>query len=109
MEKLKLNTTVIYILSSVGLICCCVGGFGFIPAGIALFLAINKLKEYNANPEDYENPKAMQTAKTIALVVLILNLAYLAYTIYIISTTGWDALLEQSRQMMEEMGMEQPN
>jgi len=108
MEKLKLNTTDIYILSGVGLLCCCLSGLGFIPAGIALYLAINKLKEYNANPEDYENPKPMQTAKTIAMVVLIINLAYLAYTIYILSTTEWDVLMEQSRQMMEEIGMEQP-
>ncbi len=109
MEKLKMNTTVIYILSAVGLICCCVGGLGFIPAGIAFFLAHTKLNEYNTNPEQYENPKGMQTAKVIAIVVFIINIAYLAYTIYLISSIGWDELLEQSRKTMEEMGIEQPN
>ena len=104
-----MNTTVVYVLSALGLICCCVGGLGIIPAGIAYYLANNKLKEYAINPEDYESSKGMQTAKTIALVILIINLAYLSYTIYILSTTDWDVLMEQSRQMMEEWGVEQPN
>lgn len=110
MEKQKLNTTVVYILSTFGLICCCVGGLGFIPSGIGYFLAHNKLTQYHANPEEFENPKGMQTAKIIAIVVLLINLAYLAFTIYRIYTIGWDNLLEQSREMMDQWGgMEQVN
>lgn len=108
MEKIKLNPTVTYILSVLGLLCCCVGGLGIIPAGIAYFMANGKIKEANVNPENYENVKAMNTAKTIALVVLILNALYLIYTIYTISTIGWDEMMEQSRIRMEEMGIEQP-
>lgn len=108
MEKQKLNISVIYILSTLGLICCCLAGIGFIPSGIAYYLANNKYKEFNANPENYENGPAMNTAKIIALVVLIINLLYLAFSIYRIYTIGWDNLMEESRQMMEEWGMEQP-
>ena len=108
MEKQKLNTTVVYVLSGLGLICCCIAGLGFIPAGIAFFIANQKVKEYTANPEDYENGSAMNTAKTIALVILIINVLYLAYSIYNIYTVGWDNMMNQSREMMEQWGLEQP-
>ena len=108
MEKQQLNPTLVYVLAILGLLCCCIGGAGFIPAGIAFFIATSKLKEAQANPENFDNVSAMKTAKTVALVILVINLLYLANTIYQISTVGWDEMMEQSRQMMEEMGVEQP-
>ncbi|MBT8261002.1 MAG: hypothetical protein KJN82_06785 [Bacteroidia bacterium] len=102
MEKQNLNSTLVYILSILGFLCCCIMGSGFIPAGIAFIIANNKLKEAKANPESYENVQGMNTAKTIALVVLIINLLYLAYSLYQIYTIGWDEMMEQSRQMMEQ-------
>jgi hypothetical protein len=106
MEKQKLNTTTIYILSVVGFLCCCIGGLGFIPAGIAYFMANSKNKEVQMNPENFENPGAMKTAKTVALVALILNVLYFGLTIYRIATVGWDEMMMQSQQMMEQMGVE---
>lgn len=108
MEKQKLNPTIVYVLAILGLLCCCFGGLGFIPAGIAFFIAYNKLKEVQANPENFDNPSAMKTAKTIALIILVINVLYLVMTIYRISTIGWDEMMEQSRQMMEQYGVEQP-
>lgn len=107
MEKQKLNPTIQYVLSILGFLCCCVAGAGFIPAGIAYYLANQKLKEAAADPENYDGVQAMKTAKTVALVVLILNLLYLAYTIYTISTVGWDQIQEQQLQIMEQWGIEQ--
>jgi len=104
MEKQKLNTTVIYILSILAFPCCCFGGIGIVPAGIAYFMAKSKMKEVNENPDAYENGQAMNTAKIIALVALIINVLYLLWTIYRIYTIGWDELLEQSRQQMEQYG-----
>lgn len=109
MERIRLNTTLIYILSGIGLLCCCVGGLGVIPAAIAFFIANSQLNKANANPEEYENIKAMSTAKTIALVIMIICLLYMIMIIYRISTTGWDEMMEQSRQMMEEWGLEDGN
>ena len=106
MEKQKLNTTVVYILSIVGFLCCCVAGLGIVPAAIAFFIANGKVKEWKANPENYENGEAMNTAKIIALVVLIINALYLAWSIYsIVAMGGWEAYMEESRRRMEEMGM----
>ncbi|MBT8263170.1 MAG: hypothetical protein KJO05_10135 [Bacteroidia bacterium] len=106
MEKQKLNTTVVYILSIVGFLCCCFAGLGIVPAAIAFFIANGKVKEWKANPENYENGNAMNTAKIIALVVLIINALYLAWSIYsIYAMGGWEAYMEESRRRMEEMGI----
>ena len=101
-----MNTTVVYILAILGFLCCCLAGLGFIPAAIAFFIANGKVKEWNANPEQYSNGNAMKTAKTVALVSLIINLIYFAFNVYsIIQMGGWDEYMENSRQMMEEFGM----
>ncbi|MFK2820831.1 CCC motif membrane protein [Flavobacteriaceae sp. LMIT009] len=102
MERKRLDTTLIYILSVLGFLCCCIGGIGFILAGVAFLVANNKLKEAYQNPENFENIEGMKTAKIVALVVLIINILYLARTIYVISTVGWDELMEQSQMMMEQ-------
>ncbi len=108
MEKQKLNTSIIYILSTLGLVCCCIGGIGIVPAGISYYLAHKKMNEYTANPEDYENGPAMKTAKLIALIVLIINVLYMLFTIYRIYTIGWDTLVERSELMMQQWGVERP-
>jgi Trk-type K+ transport system membrane component len=102
MEKQKLNSTIVYVLAILGFLCCCFGGLGFIFAGIAFYIAHTKLKEAYEIPENYENIEGMKTAKIVALVVLSINLLYLIMTIYRIYTTGWDVMMEQSRQMMEQ-------
>ncbi len=109
MERIRLNTTIIYVLAGLGLLCCCVGGLGVIPAAIAFFIAQSQLAKANEHPEDYENIKAMNTAKIIALVIAAICLIYLVMTIYQIYTVGWDNMMEQSTKMMEEWGFEDPN
>jgi hypothetical protein len=69
MEK-KLNSTIVYVLSILGFLCCCFGGLGFILAGIAFYIAHTKLKEAYDDPENYEKIEGMKTAKIVALVVL---------------------------------------
>lgn len=102
--KKSLNTTLIYILSILGLLCCCFGGLGFLLSGPAYLMANKKLKDAQLNPEDYEgNINAMETAKTVALVVLIINVLYLLYTIYSIATGDFSEVQEEWRKMMEEI------
>jgi len=102
------NTTLIYILAIVAFACCCwFGGIGVIPAAIAYFMAKKTQEDASLNPENYAKPGSFGTAKTIALISLIINVLYMAYTIYQISTVGWDEMMEQSRMQMEQMGIEQ--
>lgn len=102
--KKSLNTTLVYILSIIGLLCCCFGGLGFLLSGPAYLMANKKLKDAQLNPDDYEgNINAMETAKTVALVVLIINVLYLLYTIYSIATGDFSEVQEEWRKMMEEI------
>ena len=102
--KKQLNTTLIYILSISGLLCCCFGGLGFLLSGPAYLVARNRVKNATENPDDYEgNINAMNTAKTIALIILIINLLYFIYTIYFIFYSGYDDFLEKWNQAMEEV------
>lgn len=101
--KKKLNPTLVYVLSIIGLLCCCFGGLGVLLSAPAFFIAQNQIKAAQLNPEAYEGDiKAMETAKTVAMVIMIINVLYLVYTIYQISTVGWDEMMEQSRQIMEQ-------
>ena len=101
--KKQLNTTLIYILSITGLLCCCFGGLGFLLSGTAFLVAYNKVKDATENPENYEgNINAMNTAKTIALVILIINVLYFIYVIYVYFSGGDDGFLEEFNAAMEE-------
>jgi hypothetical protein len=104
METQKLNPTLVYVLAILGLLCCCFGGLGFILAGIAFLIAHSKLNAAKSNPENYDQAsvKSMNTAKIVALIILIINILYLLKAIYSIYTIGWEEMMEQSREMMEQ-------
>lgn len=100
----KLNTTLIYVLASISLLCCCFAGLGILLALPAFLMANSKLKEAEANPDEYEAEeiKGMKTAKTFALVALGLNGAHLLYNIYYFSTTDWDTFMQQYQDALEQ-------
>ena len=105
MEQQKLSPTTVYVLSILSLLCCCFGGLGFILAGIAFYIAQNKLNQVKADPDDYDpnSVKAMNSAKIVAMVILIINILYLCWTLYRIYTIGWDVIMENSRDVWEQM------
>lgn len=102
--KKQLNTTLTYVLSIIGLLCCCFGGLGVLLSGPAYVIAQKKVKGATENPDDYDgNINAMNTAKTIALIVLIINVLYLIYSIYIYSTGDLDEALKEFQEAMKEL------
>jgi hypothetical protein len=105
MEQQKLNPTTVYVLSVLSLFCCCFWGIGSILSGIGFYIAQSKLKEVEANPENYEpnSVKAMNTAKIVAIVMLVINLLYLCYTIYMVYSIGWEVLKERSNEMLLQL------
>lgn len=101
--KKQLNPTLVYVLSVVGLLCCCFAGLGFLLSGTAYFIADSKVKGATENPDDYEGDiNAMNTAKIVALVITIINVLYFLYHIYYFSTGGWEIMMEEIRRAMEE-------
>ena len=107
MEKQKLNTTLIYVLSVFGFLCCCIGGLGVIPSGIAYFISNKQLNKAYADHENYENIDGMKTAKTVAMVITIINALYLIYNIYFLSTGGWEEVMMNYQEAMERMQQNQ--
>lgn len=79
----KLNTTPVYILSVIGIICCCVYGLGTITAIIAIVLANKELKKYKAEPDAYSNGSAIKNARTFSIVSLFISFIGLAFIIWV--------------------------
>ncbi|WP_438962835.1 CCC motif membrane protein [Nonlabens sp.] len=100
----KLNTTLVYILSVVGFICCCFYGLGFVAALIAFLMANKELKKYAENPESYSNGPAMKTAKTVALVSLVVSGLVSAYLVYNYFTTTERERIEQGIEFYRSLG-----
>ena len=101
--KKSLNTTVVYVLSIFGLLCCCFGGLGFLLSGPAFLMANKKIKDAELNPEDYEGSvSAMNTAKIVALVVLAINFLNLIYTIYVFATGDFSEFQKEWEKAMQE-------
>jgi hypothetical protein len=99
--KKKLNPTLVYLLSILGFICCCLGGAVLsIPA---YFIAHNKIKDAELNPDDYEGDlKAMKTAKTFALISSIIGLLILVRIIYVLTTSDLDELKQVIEDAIEQ-------
>ena len=108
MEQQKLpNETAILILSILGIVCCWCFGLGLIPSIIALVLALKAQKIYRENPEGYSNIGTIKTGKILAIIGIALGLYSIISFVYQMSTIGWDAMMEQSREILEQYGIEE--
>ncbi|WP_373517606.1 CCC motif membrane protein [Pricia sp.] len=108
MERQKLpNETAIIVLSIFGIVCCWCLGLGLIPSVIALVLALKAEKLYRENPEMYVNSSTIKTGKILAIIGIVLGLYSIGSVIYQISTVGWEVMMEQSREMMEQYGIDE--
>lgn len=110
MEQQKLpNAIIVIVLAILSYICCCFSGIpAIILSGIGLILARSDEKKYMDNPEGYSNYGQLKTAKIMAIIGLVIGLLFFAFTVYrIIEMGGWDAYMEESRRVLEELGIEE--
>ncbi|MDF4222998.1 MULTISPECIES: CCC motif membrane protein [Maribacter] len=109
MEQQKLpNVTIALILSIVSFFCCCLsaGIGGIIMSGIALILVNKDTKTYQENPQEYSNFSTLKTTKIVAIIGLVLGALSLLWTVYsIVSMGGWDAYMEQTSEIYEQLGI----
>ncbi|PVX51810.1 hypothetical protein C7377_0096 [Balneicella halophila] len=103
-EKLPNSELVLTMgILSIVLSCCC-GPFALIPGIIGLIKGNKGVAMYNANPtgytrSSYTNLNAGRIASIVGLVLIALSIIY---TIYSVSTVGWDAYMEQYQQALEQ-------
>ncbi|MGC1514873.1 MAG: CCC motif membrane protein [Maribacter sp.] len=104
MEQQKLpNVTLILVLGIISIVLCwCYGILGLILSLIALILAMNTAKIYKLNPEDYTNYSALKTAKIVAIIGLALNLLFISFMVWFVSVLGWDVLMSQDQELIQE-------
>ncbi|WP_036153320.1 CCC motif membrane protein [Maribacter forsetii] len=109
MEQQKLpNVTIALVLSIISFLCCCLsaGIGGIILSGIALILVNKDTKTYQENPQEYSNFSTLKTTKTVAIIGLVLGALSLIWTVYsIVSMGGWDAYIEQTSEIYEQLGI----
>lgn len=100
----KLNTTLIYVLSSFSLVCCICLGLGILLALPSFLIANKKLKEAQLQPDEYEfeDIKAINNARTFALIALSINGLYFIYSIYGLATLDWDAFMLEFEEKMQQ-------
>lgn len=93
----KSNTTLIYVLSSISIVCCCFAGLGILLALPSFLIANKDLKNAALDAENYNSDSisSIKNAKTFALVAMIINGLYLIYSIYSLATTDWSVFMEQ--------------
>lgn len=111
MEQQKLpNVTTAIVLAIISYVCCCfsAGVGGIILSGIALFLIVKDEKLYKLRPEVYTNYSQLKTAKTLAIIGLVLGVLTLIWTVYsVMQIGGWEAYEQQIRDVMEQYGIEE--
>lgn len=106
MEKQQLpNSTLILVFGIISIVtCCCYGVIGLIFGIIAIVLANKATKLYAANPELYTGYSNVNTGKILAIIGVILNGIYLAWSIYALSVYGFEGIQEMQDQFLEQYG-----
>lgn len=104
MEQRKLpNTTLIIVLGIASIVLCwCYGILGIILSVVALILANQSAKLFNANPEMYTDYSSVKTGKVLAIIGLVLNILVILMFLWVISIIGWDAIMSQDEELIRE-------
>ena len=110
MEQQKLpNVTIAIVLAIIGYVCCCIWGLPALILGIiGLVLLKSDQKKFEQNPEGYSNYNQWKTARILCIIAIVVGALYLFFILFqIYSMGGWDAYMEQTREMMEQFGVEE--
>lgn len=110
MEQQKLpNVTIAIVLAILGYLCCCIWGIPAIVFGtIGLLLLKSDEKKYMENPELYSNYSQWKTARILCIIAIVVGALYFAFILFqIYNMGGWEAYMEQSRELMEQWGIEE--
>ncbi|UOU96822.1 hypothetical protein MUU74_09975 [Chryseobacterium daecheongense] len=95
------NATTVLILGIVAILgsCCCNGIIGVICGLIGMNLYNKDNTLYLANPGQYTDYNNLKTGRILCIIGLVIGVLSLIWFIYVISTGGWDAYMEQMEQI----------
>ena len=95
------NSTLILVFGILSILtCCCYGIIGLILGIVTIILAGKATKLYAENPELYTGIQNVKTGKILAIIGIILSALYLLFTLWAISTFGWETM--QDQELMQE-------
>ncbi|MBU3822364.1 DUF4190 domain-containing protein [Flavobacteriaceae bacterium XHP0103] len=102
MEQQKLpNSTLILVFGILSILtCCCYGVVGLVLGIVTIVLANKAAKLYAENPEMYTGLQNVKTGKILAIIGISLSAIYLLFTLWAITTFGWDTM--QDQELMQE-------
>ncbi len=110
MEQRNLpNVTLAIVLSIIGYVCCCFYGLPAIILGVIAYILLRQdYKKYLEQPELYSNYNQWKTARILAIVAIVIGVLFLMFiAVRIYQMGGIEAAMEQSREMMEQWGIEE--
>lgn len=99
------NAMAVLILGILSILTCCCYGLGLVLAIIAFVLYKKDMVLYNANPQGYSNYSNLNIGRILAIIGIVLNVAYLIMLVWMIATFGWEGMQDQElmQQRMREM------
>lgn len=100
------NSTLILVFGILSLVLCCCYGIGIIFSIIVLVLTPKAIALYNEQPEIYTGYSNVAIGRILAIIGLVLNVAYLGWVIYLFATYGYEGILEMNEEIMREYGWE---
>ncbi|MFD2567891.1 CCC motif membrane protein [Pseudotenacibaculum haliotis] len=102
MERSTLpNSTASLVLGILSIVTCICYGIIGLPLGIiAVILGAKAKKIFNENPDAYKSVGNASAGVVTGIIGIILNLIYLGFIVWLISSIGWDAL--QDPELMQE-------
>lgn len=104
MDKQQLpNATLTLVFGILSLVTfCCYGIFGILFGLLALILGNIALKKFKQDPELYTGEGNAKIGRVLGIIGLVLGLLVIAFFIWVISIVGWDVLMSQDQELIQE-------
>ncbi|ASW76270.1 membrane protein [Chryseobacterium piperi] len=95
------NATTVLVLGIVAILgsCCCNGIVGVICGLIGMNLYNKDNALYQKDPSLYIDYNNLKTGRILCIIGLVIGVLSLIYMVYVLSTGGWDAYMEQIEQI----------
>lgn len=83
--------------------CCCYGVPGLILGYIGLTKAKKAIETHESNPNQYDGIGNANAGKITSIIGLVLGVIFVIYLIYMITSGKFSEMMEQQRQLIEQM------